>query len=297
MSRIREALTKIETGARPEAPYSPVRELKPRLVERAAYAEPAYVEPVLAEPVEAYVEPVLETPAYEAPAAPYFAPALPADAATLPGIPEDFYRELSGLRHTLESAMPGRTTRVVQFAAAVAGEGTTTVAASFARVLAQDPTQNVLLVDANVRRPGLGLFFGLPESAGLKALSDAGESAEAGRYVQSVERPNLHVLTQSAGTGDLSHVFAPEAVRAFWAGFGRNYQWVIVDAAPVIEAPETSTLGATVDTTVLVIEASRTKRGVVQRAMERCVKAGVPVLGVVLNKRRLDIPEFIYRRI
>ena len=292
MSRIREALTKIETGARPVAPYAPARELKPRLVERVAHAEPAYVEPVHVEPVETYVEPVLE-----APAAPYVLPALPADAATLPGIPEDFYRELSGLRHTLESAMPGRTTRVVQFAAAVAGEGTTTVAASFARVLAQDPTLNVLLVDANVRRPGIGLFFGLPESAGLKALSDAGAAADAGRYVQSVERPNLHVLTQSPATGDLAHVFASEAVREFWAGFGRNYQWVIVDAAPVIEAPETSMLGATVDTTVLVIEASRTKRGVVQRAMERCVKAGVPVLGVVLNKRRLDIPEFIYRRI
>jgi len=291
MSRIREALTKIETGARPVAPaaspYATARELKPRLVERAAHVEP----------VEAYAEPALETPAYVAPEAPHVVPAPHPDAAALPGIPEDFFRELAGLRHTMESAMPGRTTRVVQFAAAVAGEGTTTVAASFARVLAQDPTQNVLLVDANVRRPGLALFFGLHEAAGLKALSDAGAGAEAGRYVQQVERPNLHVLTQAPLTGDLAHVFAPEPVRAFWAAFGRNYQWVIVDAAPVIEAPETSTLGGTVDTTVLVIEASRTKRGVVQRAMERCAKAGVPVLGVVLNKRRLDIPEFIYRRI
>ena len=296
MSRIREALTKIEGGSRPVAPvtspYAAARELKPRLVERAAHAAPAYVEPDYAPPSE--VEPA---PAYAAPEISHVAPALPAEGVALPGIPEEFHRELSGLRHTLESAMPGRTTRVVQFAAAVAGEGTTTVAASFARVLAQDPTQKVLLVDANVRRPGIGLFFGLPESAGLKALSDAGAAAEAGRYVQGVERPNLHVLTQAPLAGDLAHVFAPEAVREFWAGFGRNYQWVIVDAAPVIEAPETSTLGSTVDTTLLVIEASRTKRGVVQRAMERCAKAGVPVLGAVLNKRRLDIPEFIYRRI
>jgi tyrosine-protein kinase Etk/Wzc len=296
MSRIREALTKIEGGAHPAAsaasPYAAAREHKPRLVERPAHIEPAHVKSA-----EVEFEPVLEAPAHTAPEATYGAPALPVDAVALPGIPEDFYRELAGLRYTLESAMPGRTTRVVQFAAAVAGEGTTTVAASFARVLAQDPTQNVLLVDGNVRRPGLALFFGLPESAGLKALSDARAAAEAGRYVQQVERPNLHVLTQAPLAGDLAHVFAPEAVREFWAAFGRNYQWVIVDAAPVIEAPETSTLGATVDTTLFVIEASRTKRGVVQRAMERCAKAGVPVLGVVLNKRRLDIPEFIYRRI
>ncbi len=292
MSRIREALTKIEGGARPLAPpptpYAPPREVMPRLVERAAYAEPVYVEPARYEP-----EPV--PVAHVAPAAPMPAPVQAGGA--LPDIPEDFFRELAGLRHTLESAMPDRATRVLQFTAAVAGEGTTTVAANFARVVAQDPTQAVLLVDGNVRRPGLALFFGLAESAGLKELSDAGAAAEAGRYVQSVERPNLHVLTQAPLSGDLAHVFAPEALREFWAAFGRNYQWVIVDGAPVIEAPETATIGSTVDTTLIVIEAARTKRGVVQRAMERCAKAGVPVLGAVLNKRRLDIPEFIYRRI
>jgi Mrp family chromosome partitioning ATPase len=65
----------------------------------------------------------------------------------------------------------------------------------------------------------------------------------------------------------------------------------------VLEAPETATLGTTVDTTVLVIQAARTKRGVVQRAMDVFAKAGAPVLGAVLNRRRHDIPEFIYRRL
>ena len=295
MSRIREALTKIEGGTRPVAPvpqvapvaspYATARELGPRRYERAAYVEPRVVQP---EP-----EPEYETPVHEAP--PYAPGVAPVEA--LPGIPGEFHRELAALRFTLETALPGRTTRVVLFAAAVAGEGTTTVAANFARVLAQDATQNVLLVDANVRRPGLALFFGLAENPGLRELLDAGAIAETERYLQAAERPNLHVLTATEAASDLAHVFAPEALREFWSQIGRHYQWVIVDAAPVIEAPETSTVGGTVDTTVIVIQAARTKRGVVQRAMERCAKAGVPVLGAVLNRRRLDIPEFIYRRI
>lgn len=289
MSRIREALTKIEGGARPEAPPPPVppagspfatvRQLEPRRYERPAYHEPQIVEPD-----------------FEAtPQAPY-APEAPAGEA-LPGIPAEFHRELAGLRHTIESALPGRTTRVVQFAAAVAGEGTTTVAANFARVLAQDATQNVLVVDANVRRPGLALFFGLAENPGLRELIDADAVAETERYLQAVERPNLHVLTATEAMGDQAQVFAPEALREFWSQVGRRYHWVIVDGAPVIEAPETTIVGSTVDTTVIVIQAARTKRGIVQRAMERFTKAGVPVLGAVLNRRRLDIPEFIYRRI
>jgi Mrp family chromosome partitioning ATPase len=300
MSRIREALTKIEGGPRPVAPvpqvapvasqYATARELGPRRYERAAYVEPRVVPPA-----PAYEAPEDETPAYETPVAPYAPTASPGEA--LPGIPGEFHRELAALRFTLENALPGRTTRVVQFAAAVGGEGTTTVAANFARVLAQDATQNVLLVDANVRRPGLALFFGLAEHPGLRELLEAGAIAETERYLQAVERPNLHVLTATGATSDLAQVFAPEALREFWSQIGRHYQWVIVDAAPVIEAPETSTVGGTVDTTVIVIQAARTKRGVVQRALERCAKAGAPVLGAVLNRRRLDIPEFIYRRI
>jgi capsular exopolysaccharide synthesis family protein len=179
----------------------------------------------------------------------------------------------------------------------VANEGTTTVAANFARVLAQDASQNVLVIDANVRRPGLALFYGLVAQPGLRELLEAGAIADTERYLQSVERPNLHVLTALPVQGDLAQVFAAESLREFWAQVGRHYQWVIVDGPPVIEAPETAIVGGTVDTTVIVIQAARTKRGVVQRAMERCAKAGAPVLGTVLNRRRLDIPEFIYRRI
>jgi Mrp family chromosome partitioning ATPase len=295
MSRIREALTKIEGGNRttpasaPVTPrtshYATARAYEAERFERTAYAEP----PALA--------PVYPAPAEEAP----YAPA-PATAQPLPGMPLDFHQELAALRFTLENALPGRTTRVVQFAAAVSGEGTTSVAANFARVLAQDPTQNVLVIDANVRRPGLALFFGLAETPGLREILETGAQgaalvSETEHSLQSVERPNLHVLTALKAASDLAQVYSHESLRDFWASVGRHYQWVIVDGAPVIEAPETSIVGGTVDTTVIVIQAARTKRGVVQRAMERCAKANAPVLGAVLNRRRLDIPEFIYRRI
>ena len=113
----------------------------------------------------------------------------------------------------------------------------------------------------------------------------------------AVERWNLHVLTTLPSGADHGHLFPVESVRDFWARHGRRYRWVIIDAAPVLEAPETATLGTTVDTTVLIIQAARTKRGVVQRAMDVFAKAGAPVLGAVLNRRRHDIPEFIYRRL
>ena len=294
MSRIREALSKVESERRRPQGFEP-EAAEPRPVERAPF-EPklaAYTPPQTAAPSYAPVPEPAPPPAPVVPEAP--APAY--DEEPLPGIPADFQRELATLRSTLESALPGRPTRVVLFTAAVGGEGTTTVAANFARVLAQDPTQSVLYVDANVRRPSGALFFGLPEGPGLRELALARGAADFDRAVQAVERHNLHVLTAQVATGDTAHLYAADAVREFWARFGPRYHWIVLDAAPVLEAPETPILGATVDTSVFVVQAARTKRGVVQRAMDKCAKSNAPVLGVVLNRRRLDIPEFIYRRI
>src|SRR5689334_8944119 len=125
MSRIREALSKIEGG--------PSREREPAPVPPLASPQPAHTPAAPREPGAEYAPPRAAVTS------------LPSVA--LPDLPADFHRELSGLRFTLESALEGRATRVVQFAAAVPGEGTTTVAASFARVLAQDSAVHVLLVD------------------------------------------------------------------------------------------------------------------------------------------------------
>jgi Mrp family chromosome partitioning ATPase len=283
MSRIRDALSKIEGDVRPLAPES----YAPAPYETPVYAPDPYA-PAAYDAAPAYDSAPLEAPHPIAPEAP--------TGGALPGIPGDFHRELSGLRFTLETALPDRATRVVQFAAAVAGEGTTTVAATFARILAQDSTQSVLLVDANLRSPGIGQFFGVPARPGLRELAGA-PGADLESSLVAVERWNLHVLTAVPVAAEHGQLFQADALRDFWARHGRHYRWVIIDAAPVLDAPETATLGTTVDTTVLVIQAARTKRGIVQRAMDVFAKAGAPVLGAVLNRRRHDIPEFIYRRL
>ena len=65
----------------------------------------------------------------------------------------------------------------------------------------------------------------------------------------------------------------------------------------MLESPDASALGALADGVVLVVQAGRTKRPVLTRAADLLRKAGARVLGSVLNRRVLEIPEFIYRRI
>jgi Mrp family chromosome partitioning ATPase len=92
-------------------------------------------------------------------------------------------------------------------------------------------------------------------------------------------------------------VIPPAEARAALEAFGPAYDWLILDGPPVLESPDSATLAATADGVVVVVQAHRTKRPVLARAAELLRKAGSRVLGSVLNRRRLEIPEFIYRRI
>jgi tyrosine-protein kinase Etk/Wzc len=279
MSRILEALRKVDA------------EREPLAVPRTRGAEAhAHVEPEPSRPAA----PRVESPAAAVPAAvePAPQPAWGADAA--PDLPEDFRRELEGLRLQVDAALANRRPRVLMLTSSTGEEGTTTVAASLARVLARDPALRVLLVDAHARRPGVDLFFGLAPGPGLFQALAAG--LPVADLVRPVDRHNLHVLTTLPGDAGLALVSAAQ-LRAFLSEIGVQYDYVLFDAPPVLEAPETLVLGGVVDTSILVVRAASTKGGVVDRAVDTLANAGVPVLGLVLNRRRLEIPEFLYKRI
>src|SRR5262245_26654890 len=274
MSRILDALRKGDTD--------------PRSAAQARAAEPHATYPV-AEAAAAHASPA---------EAPFAAPPASEPAWTaepLPGLPEDFRRELSGLGLQVDAALAGRKPKVLLVTGSVEGEGVTTVASCLARVLAQDPSKRVLLIDGNARRPGVGLFFGLAPVPGLAQALLGGVRPEDS--LRAVERDNLHVLATMPEDVSGAHLFPQPLVRALLSRLAATYDYVILDAPPVLEAPETVVLGGVVDTTLLVVRASSTKGGVVQRAVDTLAKAGVPVLGVVLNRRRFDIPEKIYRHI
>ena len=76
-----------------------------------------------------------------------------------------------------------------------------------------------------------------------------------------------------------------------------TYDYVIFDAPPVLAYPEATVLSRQTDGVVFVIEAVRTKKEVAKKAVEAVAKAGGQVLGVVLNKNKRFIPEFIYKRV
>jgi Mrp family chromosome partitioning ATPase len=202
-------------------------------------------------------------------------------------LPEDVAREMTRLRVSLESLLLDRASRSTMFVSAQGHEGTSTVAYQFAFTLARDPRIRTLLVDAHARRPTLALGAGEPAASGPSTAPGAARAGEA-RAVDG-----WPLAAQYHAVGLLSPALVREVVE--WAS-GR-YDWIVFDGPPVLESADAAPIAAVTDGVVIVVESGRTKRPVLQRAVELLRKAGGHVLGSVLNRRRLEIPEFIYRRI
>jgi Mrp family chromosome partitioning ATPase len=204
-----------------------------------------------------------------------------------PELPADVLREMAGLRISLEVALTQRIPRTVMFLASQGGEGTSTVAAQFAQVLANDDRLRVLLVDAHVRRPAYGLD-GAPVAAGRE------DTAARWRAQSRPGGPDLLPLSSAAQE---DRVITAESLRQALDALASGYDWIVIDGPPVLESPDAASLGAVAEGVIVVVQAGRTKRPVLARSVDLMNRAGGRVLGIVLNRRRLEIPEFIYRRI
>ncbi|HYM81468.1 MAG TPA: CpsD/CapB family tyrosine-protein kinase [Candidatus Limnocylindria bacterium] len=213
--------------------------------------------------------------------------------AGLGRLSEDVSRQMASLRVGIESALGERTSRVIVLLSSHRGEGTTTVATQLAVSLAREGRQRTLLVDFNGQRPALGGGPGwlAKHLRAERVRFDEPQQSANGSDAASVDV--LPLVKEADEAGMVSLQLAREIIE----GLAPRYEWVIVDAPPALETSEAAPLGALADGVVVVIHAGRTKRPVLGRTVDLVRKAGGRVLGTVLNHRRLEIPDFLYRRL
>ena len=76
-----------------------------------------------------------------------------------------------------------------------------------------------------------------------------------------------------------------------------RFEYVIIDTAPVLSVTDAGIIGSETDGVLLVIQADRTKKEVVQRAQSALAEAKAEVIGSVLTHVQYPIPDFIYRHL
>ena len=211
------------------------------------------------------------------------------------GVPEAFWRELGIMRNLVESHLPSKKSRSLMLTSAAVGEGVSSVTANFGKVLADDPSVNVLVVDANPEAPVQHELFGVENGRGFVEL--AGGSLRPEEAVRETVRKNLCVITSGTVAGGKFQPAGTERVPGILNTLQARFNYLLFDAPPVLSHAETAVLGSHVDGVLLVVRALNTRREAAARARDALAKSGCNVIGVVLNRYKYSIPEFIYRRV
>jgi uncharacterized protein involved in exopolysaccharide biosynthesis len=173
-------------------------------------------------------------------------------------------------------------------------EGVTTASAFIAAQIAQRGEGRILLIDANCPSPGQHILFGTKLSPGLADLGNSPRSA-----LTCIQPTSIECLDMLCA-GNNGQRLAAASLKTFSECLPllrREYSIIICDLPALLENSPAMQIASLVDGVVLVVEAEKTRWEVIHKAKDTLGNAGANVFGVLLNKRRLPIPEWLYKRL
>ena len=187
------------------------------------------------------------------------------------------YRSLAAALHHAQHEGGAHT---VMITSAVEAEGKTLTATNLALTLSFSFLRRVLLVDADLRRPGIHELLQRDNRVGLGQVL---KQAASGRRlpVQRVSRM-LWVMTAGPADPDPMGGLVSDTMRQFLVEAAEQFDWIVIDTPPVAVLSDANLLAAMTDTVLLVVSAGSTPYPLVTRAIEAIGRSRI--LGVVLNR-------------
>jgi succinoglycan biosynthesis transport protein ExoP len=172
--------------------------------------------------------------------------------------------------------------RCVLVTSAVGGEGKTTLAAQLA-ARCGNAGISTLLIDADLRRSALCSLLDVPDGSGL---SDVLEGAKIEDVVIPVQGGTFHLLCAGSPVQDTSRIFQGRNFPMLLAQLRQRYELIFIDSPPVLPVPDALMLGRWTDGALLAARFEISRSPQVERARRQLDKAGIPVLGTVINGMR-----------
>jgi len=174
--------------------------------------------------------------------------------------------------------------RVMVVTSSVPDEGKTTIAANLALSLAQ-LGRKVLLMEGELRDPGVLELFGMSEGAGLTdVLLD---SMPVSLVLQQLPGTDLTLLAAGQVPPNPSELLGSRQMTNLLEELRGEYETIIIDAPPLLPVTDAAVLAERADGAVLVVRQGKTRKDQLMRAREALDAVEARVLGVVINRARL----------
>jgi len=187
-------------------------------------------------------------------------------------------------RAALNFASEGRPSSFV-VTSALPGEGKSTTSANLAVALSQ-AGQKTLLIDADLRRPTLHKYFGLPNNVGLRSILEG--SSEANDVMTVTGYGDMLALIGAGSPSPYpSELLSSGRLASLIAAAKEVFDVVIVDTPPLFLVADAALVAPAVDGIVLSVtsgmgESPASKKSNTRRLLAAVQRLRTPLLGVVL---------------
>jgi capsular exopolysaccharide synthesis family protein len=198
------------------------------------------------------------------------------------------------LRTALLLSQPDHPPQVILVTSALPREGKTTAAANLAVTLAQLGDKTVL-VDADLRKPGVGrlLNLGTGKYAGLSSYL-AGVSTLDLVTVPHPAIPNLAAIPTGPLPPNPADLLSSHKLADAIAELRTKYKFVVIDSPPIMAATDAVILSVQADGVLLVVRSGETPKEAFTRTRDLLISVKSRLLGVVLNAVDASAPDYYY---
>ena len=186
------------------------------------------------------------------------------------------FRTLRARLYSLRETRPIQTLLVTSTTVA---EGKTFVAMNLAQSIVRQRGRRALLVDADLRASRLHIALGAPPAPGLSDYL-AGESDECS-IIQAEAQEGLFFIPGGKPRSNPAELLANNLLRALFSRVLPLFDWIIVDAPPVLPVSDASVLAGMCDGVIFVVRAGVAAFDKAQAACGELKHENL--LGVVLN--------------
>ena len=171
--------------------------------------------------------------------------------------------------------------KVVMVTSSVPKEGKTTVSINLAFAMGQ--IGKTLLIDTDLRKPAIAKRFGMPGfQPGIANLVAGTHSLD--ECLCNDVASNIDVITAGSATPNPQELLMSDNFKKVISDLAEQYEHIIIDTAPIQAVSDAIIVSESADMLFHVVKADATNEKIVSSGLERFMRVGKRIDGVILNQ-------------
>lgn len=185
-----------------------------------------------------------------------------------------------------------RPIQTLMFSSAVAGEGKTTTSCNMAISMANELDKKIALVDCDLRQSAVSRYLGIQQGKGLHEYLD--NQATIDQVLKPTRLERLTVVTAGQSVENPSKLLTSPRMAELMADLRTRFDFIIMDAAPLVPLADVPILLNHVDALALVARVGETPKTFIRQAISTVENAQrAPLLGIVLTRVENTLPTYV----